>query len=217
MTIDGPTRGGSTETEDRILEVALEVLGKDPGASMTAVATAAGVVRRTVYGYFPARSDLVLALTRRAAGDIAGALEDTIANDTSARADELWARFVGRLWPLTDRYRVLVTLRRGEFGEDIHALLRPVDRALADLVERGHTEGVFGRHLRADVLSQVAWSAVFAIADHATDGRPAAPGEPGARPAIVTSLLMLGVPEGRAASLADGADEFDEPDDSITG
>jgi hypothetical protein len=98
------------------------------------------------------------------------------------------------------RYRVLVVLRRGEFGEDIHALLAPVETTLADLVQRGQDAGAFGRHLPADILSQVAWSAVFGIADHDLSR-----GAVGVSAPILTSLLLLGVPEARARALAERA------------
>jgi hypothetical protein len=95
------------------------------------------------------------------------------------------------------RYRVLLALRRGEYGEAIHGLLGPVDELLADLVQRGQDSDVFARHLPAGVLSQVAYGAVFAIADSELSN-----GALGARAATITSLLMLGVPEPRAIALA---------------
>jgi len=54
------------DTRNRILDVALEVLGQNPDAGMGEIASAAGVVRRTVYGYFPTRTDLVRALAQHA-------------------------------------------------------------------------------------------------------------------------------------------------------
>jgi AcrR family transcriptional regulator len=182
-----------TNTEERILDAATEVLGGDPNAGMDAVATAAGVVRRTVYGYFPSRSDLVLALTRRAAGEIEGVLASV---DDGGPADATWVAFLDQVWPLVRRYRVLVVLRRGPFGPDIHALLAPVDRTLAQLVERGQDAGQFGRHLPSAVLAQVAWSALFTIADHdlTLDGLDA-------RAATTSSLLLLGVPADRASAI----------------
>ena len=98
---------------------------------------------------------------------------------------------------MSHRYRVLVALRRGEYGQEIHALLEPVDKILADLVQRGQDSNVFGRHLPADVLSQVAFSAVFAIADHHLPQ-----GTLDVRAATITSLLILGVPEARANAAA---------------
>ena len=100
------------------------------------------------------------------------------------------------VWPLARRYRVLLALRRGEYGQEIHALLGPVDEVLADLVQRGQDSQVFGRHLPADILSQVAYAAVFAIADNHL-----AHGTVDARAATITSLLILGVPEPRAQAL----------------
>ncbi|GAA4717437.1 TetR/AcrR family transcriptional regulator [Nocardioides conyzicola] len=175
----------------------MEVLGSNPGAGMGEVATAAGVVRRTVYGYFPSRSDLVLALTERAVSEIAAVLAGSAADHEAA--DAAWVDFIARLWPLVRRYRVLVVLRRGEFGEDIHALLGPVEGALTDLVQRGQDAGSFAHHLPADVLSRVAWSAVFAIADNDLSS-----GTLDVTAPTMTTLLMLGVPDARARALLGG-------------
>ncbi|WP_421735946.1 TetR/AcrR family transcriptional regulator [Cellulomonas sp.] len=185
-----------SDTRERLLDVAIEVLGKTPDAGMGDVASAAGVVRRTVYGYFPSRSDLLVALARRAVGEIAAVLAEEAPADKPA--DVAWADFIAHLWPLTHRYRVLVVLRRGEFGEDIHALLGEVEQALALLVGRGQDSGVFGRYLPAGVLSQAAWSAVFTIADDDLSRT-----ELDVSAVIVTSLLMLGVTESRATDLAE--------------
>jgi AcrR family transcriptional regulator len=184
------------ETRDRILDVALDVLGENPDAGMGDIADAAGVVRRTVYGHFPSRLDLVRTLTQRAVTEMTAVLTEVSAS--GAAADATWAEFIARLWPVAHRYRVLLALRRGEYGEAIHGLLGPVDELLADLVKRGQDSDVFAQHLPAGVLSQVAYGAVFAIADsHLSDGTL------GARAATITSLLMLGVPETRAIALAD--------------
>lgn len=183
------------ETRDRILDVALEVLGRNPDAGMGDLAAAAGVVRRTVYGHFPSRLDLVLALTERAVTEMTAVLTDVDAAD--AEADATWVEFVTRLWPVAHRYRVLLALRRGEYGHAIHGLLGPLDELLAGLVRRGQDSDVFARHLPAGILSQVAYGAVFAIADNDLSD-----GTLDARAAAITSLLMLGVPEERAIALA---------------
>jgi AcrR family transcriptional regulator len=185
-----------SDTRERILDVALEVLGQDPDAAMSDVATAAGVVRRTVYGHFPSRADLVRTLTQRAASEVAGVLAE--ADASGSAADAVWVDFIARLWPLMRRYRVLLVLRRGEYGAEIHALLEPVEQTLADLVRRGQDSDAFGRHLPADALSQIAFSAVFALADAAL-----ADATVDVRAATITSLLLLGVPAARAEGLTD--------------
>lgn len=182
------------ETRDRILDVALDVLGENPDAGMGEIASAAGVVRRTVYGHFPSRLDLIRTLTERAVTEMTAVLTDVKASD--AEADAAWVEFIARLWPVAHRYRVLLALRRGEYGEAIHGLLGPFDELLADLVKRGQDSDVFAQHLPAAMLSQLAYGAVFAIADSDLSNATL-----GARAATITSLLMLGVPETRAVAL----------------
>lgn len=184
----------TNETRERILDVALDVLGANPDAGMGDIATAAGVVRRTVYGHFPSRPDLVRTLTERAVAEMTAVLADV--NAAGAAADATWVGFIARVWPVTHRYRVLLALRRGEYGDAIHALLGPLDELLADLVRRGQDTGVFAQHLPAGILSQVAYGVVFALADSTL-----ANGTPGAPAATITTLLMLGVPETRALAL----------------
>jgi AcrR family transcriptional regulator len=184
------------ETRDRILDVALEVLGENPDAGMGDIAAAAAVVRRTVYGHFPSRLDLVRTLTERVVTEMTAVLADV--NAAGTEADMAWVAFIARIWPVAHRYRVLLALRRGEYGEAIHTLLGPVDELLADLVKRGQDSKVFARHLPAGILSQVAYGAVFAIATYDLSNGPL-----GARAATITSLLMLGVPEARAIALVD--------------
>lgn len=187
-----------TDTRERILDVALVVLGADADAGMGEIASATGVVRRTVYGHFPSRTELVRTLAQRAVDEIAAVLADV--EGPGRDADTAWAEFTTRLWPLVHRYRVLVTLRRGEHGQDIHALLGPVEEVLARLVSRGQGSGVFGRHLPADVLARVAWGVVFAVADAEHPDHAA-----GARAVTTTSLLVLGVPRDRADALGAGS------------
>lgn len=80
----------------------------------------------------------------------------TEVNASDAEADATWVEFIARVWPAAHRYRVLLALRRGEYGEAIHGLLGPVDELLADLVKRGQDSDLFAQHLPAGILSQVA-------------------------------------------------------------
>jgi AcrR family transcriptional regulator len=202
VQIESTRARSMNDTRNRILDVALMVLGQNPDAGMGEIASAAGVVRRTVYGHFPTRTDLVRSLTQRAVSEIAAVL--TEADATNGAADAVWVDFIARLWPLAHRYQVLLALRRGEFGEEIHALLVPVDTTLANLVQRGQDSQVFARHLPAAILSQVAFSAVFSIADS-----DLVDASLGVRAATITSLLILGVPEPRAEALVGASQATD--------
>jgi AcrR family transcriptional regulator len=112
------------DTRNRILDVALEVLGQNLNAGMGDIASAAGVVRRTVYGHCPTRTDLMRTLTERAMNEVAAVLTEVNASEGAAEA--VWVDFIAGQRPLTHRYRVLLAVRRGEYGEEIQAL-RPVD------------------------------------------------------------------------------------------
>lgn len=185
-----------SEARSRILDAALQVLASNPDAGMGDIALAAGVVRRTVYGHFPSRIDLVRSIVQLAVNELQEALDG--ANATGRTAPQVWADFISRVWLLAHRYRVLVVLRRSEYDREIHALLKPVDDSITELVRQGQAAGSFGRHLPADILGQIAFAAVFNIFDSgSTDGSLSA------REATVTSLLTLGVPATTASELAD--------------
>jgi AcrR family transcriptional regulator len=194
MQIESARARAMNDTRNRILDVALEVLGENPEAGMGEIAAAAGVVRRTVYGHFPTRADLVGTLTERAVGEMTNVLTEV--NASGEEVDAAWVDFIAHLWPLVRRYRALLSLRRGAHGDQIHGLLGPLDEGLAELVQRGQDSGTFGRHLPAGILGQVAYAAVFSIAD-----TELANGNLDATAAATTSLLILGVPESRARAL----------------
>src|SRR5665809_25774 len=50
---------------EAVVEAAIELLGKNPGASVQQIADASGVGRTTVYRHFPSRDDLIRALFER--------------------------------------------------------------------------------------------------------------------------------------------------------
>ncbi len=60
-------RADARRNRERILNAAASLYAREPGASMRAVADAAGVGRSTLFRHFPAREDLDGALERRAA------------------------------------------------------------------------------------------------------------------------------------------------------
>lgn len=182
------------ETRVRILDVARDLLGRRPEASMGEIAAEAGVVRRTVYGHFPTRNDLVRALAAQAAAEMQTMLAE--AERGEGAPDEVWARFVTQVWPLAHRYRVLLALRRGNYGEDIHSMLRSVDADIAALIGRGQDDGTFGTYLPPDVLARLSSATVFAIAVEQRR-QPLVSGHA----ATASSLLLLGVPPDRASEL----------------
>ena len=62
-------RADAERNIEAILDAALARLGRDPSASMTEIAKAAGVGRVTLYGHFPSREALVDTLFDRSLAD----------------------------------------------------------------------------------------------------------------------------------------------------
>ncbi|GGR26842.1 TetR/AcrR family transcriptional regulator [Deinococcus ruber] len=196
MVIESARQRSISEARARILNVAIHVLARNPDAGMEDIALAAGVVRRTVYGYFPSRIDLVRSLTQLAVDEIHQVLND--AHVPGKTAPQVWADFISHIWPLAHRYRVLIVLRRSEYGTEIHALLKPVDDDITELVRQGQAAGTFGQHLPAALLGHIAFATVFNVFDGGSSD-----GSLSVREAITTSLLTLGVPATTASELAD--------------
>ncbi|MEU2063904.1 TetR/AcrR family transcriptional regulator [Streptomyces sp. NPDC013455] len=193
---------GNTSRADanrrRILDVALAELLRDPDASMDQIARAAGVVRRTVYGHFPNREALISTL-------VDGAVEALADADADARAGvsdpaEAVARSVLALWPVADRYRLLIALaQRTVTVQGIRERLAPLRENKVRLLQRGLDEGAFTSPLPAPALAYVHEQMLFAVTEAVNDGLLAA--EEAGRSATVAVLTAAGVPAARATAL----------------
>ncbi|GGS97041.1 MULTISPECIES: TetR/AcrR family transcriptional regulator [Streptomyces] len=195
------TTGNSSRADAnrrRILDVALAELLRDPDASMDQIARAAGVVRRTVYGHFPSREALISTL-------VDGAVEALADADARARAGvtdpaEALARSVLALWPVADRYRLLIALaQRTVTVQGIRDRLAPVRDDKVRLLQRGLDEGAFVSPLPAPALAYVVEQMLFAVTEAVNDGLLAA--EEAGRSATVVVLTAAGVPASRATAL----------------
>lgn len=70
-------------TYDAIVESAFDVLGRDPSASLSDVAAAAGVGRATLHRHFAGRADLILALAKTADRELDDAVKIAVASAAS--------------------------------------------------------------------------------------------------------------------------------------
>jgi AcrR family transcriptional regulator len=100
-----PRRADAVRNKRVIVEAAMRVLVERPGASMSEIADACGLVRATLYRHFATREDLVAAIQAEA---VAAGVEALVA----ARLEEGGAleslrRAVAALVGVGDRYRLL--------------------------------------------------------------------------------------------------------------
>ncbi len=152
-----------------ILDAALVALSRDPDASVSEIAKAAGVGRVTLYGHFPNRADLIDAAFARAVDEGHAALDEV---DLTGEPGAALARLVHSSWQLVNRYRALLLAAQGTLPpgriRELHA--GPMGR-VQGLVERGRHEGVFRTDLPTSWLVGVIHSVMHNAADEINAGR----------------------------------------------
>jgi AcrR family transcriptional regulator len=139
---DPQGRSRTRLTRARILEAARRELGRDPDSSLGDIAEAAGVVRRTVYGHFAGRAALVEGLVE----DAERALREALAVQEASGPDAVTAlaRFVLAVWPVGDRYRMLLGLAPQDLGPGrADEVLAPARETVAAIIAQGQRQGVF--------------------------------------------------------------------------
>ncbi|WP_072739113.1 TetR/AcrR family transcriptional regulator [Rhodococcus triatomae] len=179
----------------RIIAAAIGEFAANPDASMDDVARAAGVVRRTVYGHFPNRDSLVEGIAAEATAAIDNAL---LTEEEPDRPELASAVFALRMWPIGDRFRILLSFARRELGEDrIRDLLAPIRNRTVDTVRRGQSTGVFSGYLDAELLVRMDEAMSLALLDEANRGNITDQGET----LSVSSLVLTGITPDRAADI----------------
>ncbi|MEV0624113.1 TetR/AcrR family transcriptional regulator [Nonomuraea sp. NPDC050404] len=157
MDTDAPT-GARARTRRAILDAAVEVLAKNPAASLADIAAAAGVGRTTIHRYFPERSDLMTGIS-------AYFLERIETATMRARLDEGTAD--AALERLCQEYFELGGVLTFAFENpqmqdwtDWETETES-DKALERLIERGHAEGSIDASLPAGWVADVLWSLLY--------------------------------------------------------
>ncbi|MFF0163792.1 TetR family transcriptional regulator [Streptomyces sp. NPDC005263] len=204
-----PQRRNARSNRARILTTARQELGRNPDITLEELARAAGVVRRTLFGHFPGRAALLDALAEEAAEALQAAV--ALGAEAAEPADRSLAQFVLSLWPVGDRYRMLLALARQDLGMDrVAGILEPARVRVTAIVEQGQRDGVFHSHLPAPVLSAGLEAMTVALLEEVNSGTLE---DDGTRVAI-TTLIAAGVPEQQARAVVDDVAATQEmPDD----
>ncbi|MGW1956018.1 TetR/AcrR family transcriptional regulator [Streptomyces sp. NPDC001920] len=190
-----PERGRTLLTRARILEAARQELSRDPDASLGDIAEAAGVVRRTVYGHFNGRAALVEGLVE----DAAQALRQALAAPRAPAVDAVTelARFVLAMWPVGDRYRILLRLAPQDLGaERVAEVLAPARDMAEAIIDRGQRQGVFQTSAPPAVLTRALEGHLLGLVDCVNGGAWSDDGTGTA----TAALIAMGVDAGRAAT-----------------
>lgn len=166
-----------------LLQTATSVLLKDPTASLSDVARAAGVGRTTLHKRFPTRAALV-----RAVASDALDLIHSVAREVDFGSDEALEDLVTRLVALGPRVEFLLRFPGLERDEELAARIREMDRPVLDLITR--LQGTTLRHdLPAWWILQTLYAGLFNAWEAISDGRLA----PLDAPRFVLTTVFEGV------------------------
>lgn len=111
------------------------------------------------------------------------------------------AQLVFSMWPVGDRYRLLLALANRDLGaERVAEVLAPAREEITAVLERGQRDGVFHKHLPAAVLSAGLEAMTVALLEAVNTG--ALQDDGGTRVAIAT-LIAAGVSEERSRAVVE--------------
>ncbi|WP_089106300.1 TetR/AcrR family transcriptional regulator [Streptomyces hyaluromycini] len=192
---DTPARNRTRLTRARIIEAARQELSRNPDSSLGDIAEVAGVVRRTVYGHFSGRAALMEGLVEDAAESLRQAI-GALGAPVPDAVTEL-ARFVMAVWPVGDRYRILLRLAPQDLGaERVDEVLAPARETAAAIIARGQWQGVFQAGVPAGPLSRALEGYLLGLLECVNAGTWTDDG----RGTVTAALVAMGADGGVAES-----------------
>ncbi|MGW3767093.1 TetR/AcrR family transcriptional regulator [Actinomadura verrucosospora] len=153
----GRRRADAERNSAAIITAATDLFAREPDASMTDIARAAGVGRVTLYAHYPSREDVIRAVLRRAIDQSTETIEG--ARSTGSPADA-FAHLIRTTWPLIGRFgRLYNAARRTLPAEEVRRLHDPPMAHVRELIVQGRDAGDF----RADLPVEWLVSTVYAL------------------------------------------------------
>ncbi|MFF9776490.1 TetR/AcrR family transcriptional regulator [Streptomyces sp. NPDC013978] len=162
-------RADALRSIDAIVQAAAECLGRNPEASLTEIARAAGVGRVTLYAHFSSRAAVVDAAMSRAI-DRGNEVLDAV--DLTGDPMLALARYIEAGWHLVDQARALLAAAQRELSagriRELHA--GPAAR-VETLVARGRAEGTFRTDLPIAWMVNVLHTVMHSATEEIRAGR----------------------------------------------
>ncbi len=163
-----PTRAprrDAAANREALMAAAVRLLNVDPAVPLEAIAAEAGLSRRSVYGHFATRDDLVREVTLRGAARIGAAAVPALSDDPVVQLAELGAR----LWAEVEHVRVMAQLTvRGPLMHDVGTALAPLRAFLLETVRRGVADGRMRADVDVETLAHLVEGSALAVLDEAT-------------------------------------------------
>ena len=180
-------RRDATENRAALLVAARDVLNVDPEASLETIATRAGLSRRSVYGHFATRDDLLRELVRLGSGRVAGAVAGITHTDPVVRL----ALIGTRLWHEVEHVRVMALITvRGPLRSYAADALLPVRAAVLAAVGEALAASSIRSDVTASRLARLVEDSALSVLEEST--REALPSRDGHRLVMMNMLGTLG-------------------------
>lgn len=197
-------RRDAVENREALLAAARVELNLDAEASLEAIAARAGLSRRSVYGHFATRDELLRELITLGATRVAGAVGGVDHDDPLVRL----ALIASRLWREVDDIRVMAVFAvRGPLKGHTADALAPLRARVVAAIEDGAAAGSVRRDIPAARLARLVEDAALSALDEASvDGMPAADAH---RLVMLLVLATAGLSATQAAELIDTHPELD--------
>ncbi len=199
-------RRDSQANRQALLDAARTLLARDPQASLNDIAAAAGLSRRTLYGHYATRDDLIDALTRQGIERLGRLIDEVQQSDPAVRlaaiADAIWRDMRTKNWLA---HQSLRHSQMTQFADD----LAPLSTELSRIASAGMAAGQFRTDVSPELLAQLEVSIFVASCALAlSQGLSAEAG----RSLVVTQVLLCaGVELGRASNIYRSIPEVKEP------
>ena len=192
------TRRDAVENRAALIAAARTALNRDPDASLETIATEAGLSRRSVYGHFPTRDDLLREVTALGAARITAALAATADDDPVVEL----ALIAARLWAEVDSIQVMAVFAlRGSLRATTAESLAPLRAMVLFAVDRGQAAGSIRTDIDARRLARLVEDSLLSVFDESTRST-LTPAE-GRRLVMLSVLSTLGLDWRSAGELID--------------
>jgi AcrR family transcriptional regulator len=154
----GRRRADAERNNAAIITAATDLFAREPDASMTDIARAAGVGRVTLYAHFPSREDVVRAVLQQAIDQSTEIIEG--ARSTELPPADALAHLIRTTWPLIGQFgRLYNAARRSLPAEEVRQLHDPPMAHVRELIVQGRDAGRF----RTDLPVEWLVSTVYAL------------------------------------------------------
>ena len=181
-------RRDAAENREALIAAAVRLLNADVDASLEAIAAEAGLSRRSVYGHFANRDELVREVLRLGAERVAASIIPIVHEDARVEI----ALYGATLWAQVQHASVTAEFAvRGPYTDLVTKALEPARAKLRATVRRGVSDGVLRRDIAAAPLARLIERAALDVLTEAThDGLDARAGH---TLVMVTALSVAGL------------------------